>query len=108
MVRGKEWPLMAGVVLTSREEEFIRRVLARYPAVSGALVFGSRAKGTATPSSDVDLALEGDLGPLEAQAIAAELEELPLPYRFDVKALADIRHVPLREHISLVGVRVYG
>lgn len=48
---------MPGAVLTDREEAFIREVL-----------------------SDVDLALEGAVELLEAQAIAAELEELPLPY----------------------------
>lgn len=53
-------------------------------------------------------AVLGAVEPLEAQAIAAELEELPLPYRFDVKALEAIGHGPLREHIWRVGVRVFG
>ncbi|MBJ6802569.1 nucleotidyltransferase domain-containing protein [Geomonas propionica] len=86
----------------------IRQVLARHPAITGAILFGSRAKGTATPASDIDLALEGIEDPLQAEAIASELDELPLPYTFDVKALASIRHRPLREHIERVGVRVYG
>jgi hypothetical protein len=37
----------------------------------------SRAKSTHTPRSDVDLALVGSLGALDAEAIAAELEDLP-------------------------------
>jgi uncharacterized protein len=94
--------------LAPHELELIRSVLARHPAVTGAVLFGSRAKGTAIPASDIDLALEGIEDPLQAEAIASELDELPLPYRFDVKALAAIQHQPLREHIARVGVRIHG
>jgi hypothetical protein len=45
---------------------------------------------------------------MRAEAIASELEELPLPYRFGVIALSTIRHAPLREHIERVGVRIHG
>jgi hypothetical protein len=55
----------------------------------------------------VDLALAGSLGALGAEAIAAELEELPLPYRFDVHALGAITHTPLLEHIARVGMVIY-
>ena len=99
---------MASTGLSERELALIRGVLARHPGVTGALLFGSRAKGTAAPASDIDLALEGIDDPLRAEAIASELEELPLPYRFDVKALAAIQHQPLREHVARVGVRIYG
>jgi len=94
--------------LSPHELELIRTVLARHPAITGAILFGSRAKGTAQPASDVDLALEGIADPLQAEAIAGELEELPLPYQFDIKALAAIRHRPLLEHIARVGVRIHG
>ena len=53
-------------------------------------LFGSRAKGTHTERSDVDLAVAGDVAPLRAEAIAAELDELPLPYRFEVQPLEHI------------------
>ena len=99
---------MTQLCLAPRELDLIRSVLTRHPAVTGAILFGSRAKGTAQPASDVDLALEGVADPLQAEAIANELEELPLPYRFDVKALAAIRHRPLLEHIERVGIRIHG
>lgn len=85
----------------------IREVLRRHPEVSAAVLFGSRAKGMARPESDIDLALEGALTELVAAAIAAELEELPLPYRFDVQALGAIRSPELLAHIARVGRRVY-
>lgn len=99
---------MVKVSLTQREVDLIHGVLARHSEVTGALLFGSRAKGNAEPSSDVDLALEGIEDPLDAEAIAEELDELPLPYRFDVQALSAIRYGPLREHIERIGVRIHG
>jgi len=93
--------------LTPHELTLLARVFRRYPEVASAKLFGSRAKGTHSPRSDVDLAVSGAVDPLRAETIAAELDELPLPYRFEVQALAHITHVPLREHIQRVGVVVY-
>jgi predicted nucleotidyltransferase len=93
--------------LLDSELDLIRSVLGRHPQVRSATLFGSRAKGTHTLRSDVDLVLDGNLALLDAEAIAAELEELPLPYRFDVHALKWIAFTPLREHIERVGILIY-
>jgi len=98
---------MQTVGLSERELSLIEGVLAKHPEVTGVILFGSRAKGTHSPSSDIDLALEGIADPLRAESIAGELEELPLPYRFDVKALPAISNEPLREHIARVGIRLF-
>ncbi len=94
--------------LAAKELASILTVLGRHPGITGAVLFGSRAKGVAHPASDIDLALEGVDDPLRAEAIASELDELPLPYRFDVKALSTIQSPALREHIARVGVRILG
>ena len=83
------------------------RVFRSHPAIKQVKLFGSRAKGTHSPHSDVDLALLGDLSVLQAEAIAAELDELPLPYHYDVRAFGEIAHEALREHIERVGVSIY-
>jgi hypothetical protein len=57
--------------------------------------------------SDVDLAVSGIIDSLRAEALAAELDELPLPYRFEVQSLEHIKHRPLREHIERVGIPLY-
>jgi predicted nucleotidyltransferase len=93
--------------LTSSEIAMVRSVFQRHPEVKTATLFGSRAKGTHTERSDVDLVVTGAVEPLRAEAIAAELEELPLPYRFEVQPLEHIRYVPLLEHIKRVGVLIY-
>ncbi|MCC6356742.1 MAG: nucleotidyltransferase domain-containing protein [Verrucomicrobiae bacterium] len=65
------------------------------------------AKGAHNDRSDVDLVVTGDVAPLRAEAIAAELEELPMPCRFDVQSLEHISYRPLLEHIERVGIRIY-
>lgn len=82
-------------------------VFAQHAGIEKAVLYGSRAKGTWRPQSDIDLALVGDLPPLAAQAVALDLDELALPYLFDVKCYADVRHGPLRQHINRVGIVVY-
>jgi predicted nucleotidyltransferase len=75
--------------LTDRELELVRDVIRRHPQVEAVILFGSRAKGRHSPQSDVDLAITGDVPPLEAEAIAGELDELPLPYRFEVQPIEE-------------------
>ena len=85
----------------------LRKVFHRHPEIKAVKLFGSRAKGTHAISSDIDLALWGDVDALRAESIAAELDELPLPYRYDVKPFHLIKLRPLREHIERVGITVY-
>ncbi|MEB3195730.1 MAG: nucleotidyltransferase domain-containing protein [Candidatus Sericytochromatia bacterium] len=96
-----------GTGLSEQHLDQIRGVLTQFPTVTGAILFGSRAKGCATPRSDIDLALEGIREPLETERIAQQLESLPLPWRFDVLALETIDHPPLLAHIARVGLRIY-
>jgi predicted nucleotidyltransferase len=91
------------ITLTDRETSLISSVLNQHPEVSQVKLFGSRAKGFHTPASDIDLALWG-VSALQAESIAAELDELPLPYHFDVKAFEFIKQDSLREHIQRMGI----
>jgi len=93
--------------LTDHEREIILSVFDRHTEVTRAKIFGSRAKGNAQPNSDIDLALWGHLSFLDLARIAGDLDELPLPYLFDVEAYDNIRDQPLREHIDRVGKEFY-
>jgi uncharacterized protein len=93
--------------LKDSEQEMIRAVLRRHAEVTEAKIFGSRAKGNFQPNSDIDLALWGNLSVSTIAMIAGELDELPLPYTFDVQAYDAIHHQPLREHIDRVGKSFY-
>jgi predicted nucleotidyltransferase len=85
----------------------IREVFRAHEAVAQAKLFGSRAKGTHQPYSDIDIAIWGNINTSELGAILGELEELPLPYRFDVVLYDRISQVALRAHIDRVGKSIY-
>lgn len=76
-------------------------------SIEKAVLFGSRAKGTAWDGSDIDIAIFGINDELVAERIATELDELPLPYKFDIKAYNRIENSALREHIDRVGIVIY-
>ncbi|MEN8166925.1 MAG: nucleotidyltransferase domain-containing protein [Pseudomonadota bacterium] len=82
-------------------------VFRRHAYVEQVVLFGSRAKGTARYNSDIDLAVEGVLNDLQIEALAMELDDLPLAYQFDVKALSSVRSAPLKRHIERVGRVIY-
>jgi predicted nucleotidyltransferase len=89
--------------LSEKSIESVRNVLARHPVVREAIVFGSRALGREQRHSDVDIALRGDISSLEVEKIVLELDELPLPYVFDLQAYDRIFYAPLKRHIDRVG-----
>ena len=93
--------------INDSEHALICGVLRRHDEVAEARIFGSRAKGSFQPNSDIDLALLGNISFSTLAAIAGELDELPLPYTFDVQVYDVIRHQPLREHIERVGQIFY-
>jgi len=93
--------------ISPSELALIISVLRRYPVVRTAWIFGSRAKGIARRESDIDLALDGPVDEPTAARISGDLDELPLPHTFDVVRMDGLTHVPLREHIERVGVRIF-
>ena len=48
---------MKDIGLSPHELDFIRGVFHRFPAISEVVLYGSRAKGTHRPESDIDLTL---------------------------------------------------
>ena len=90
--------------LTDMQIKQISNIL-EVAGVQKAAIFGSRAKGNWRNNSDIDIAVWGqeiNLGKLSAQ-----LEELPMPYSFDVIDCRNITSPALREHIDRVGVVFY-
>lgn len=94
--------------LSSRDVDLICGVFRRHREITAAMLYGSRAQGTHRPESDVDLTIQGDFDDLRAASIAAEMDELPLPYRFDVQAYSAIQSPALRDDIRRTGTVVYG
>lgn len=83
-------------------------VLAHYPEVEKALLYGSRAKATYRPGSDIDLTLCGrGLNHTLLTRIDNELDDLLLPYQMDLSLFATLTHPALLDHIRRVGVVLY-
>ena len=93
--------------LTADSLRLIREVFRNHPEVHRVAVFGSRAMGRFQPWSDIDLALWGDVDQVLIGRVMRELDELPLPYNFDVQAYLSIKHESLRRHIDEVGRILY-
>ena len=84
-------------------------VLARYPQVKKAVLYGSRAKGNYKNGSDIDLTLLGDedLTLNIMYSIIGELDNLLLPYTIDLSIFRDIKDEDIIAHIKRVGVPFY-
>lgn len=88
--------------------ERIRAVLAQFPEVEKAVLYGSRAKQTYRPGSDIDLTLcGGELNHTLLSQINNELDDLLLPYQIDLSLMASLSHPALLDHIRSVGVVLY-
>ena len=85
----------------------LTRVFSDYPDLESVILFGSRAMGTASTRSDIDLATSGIRDRYRLGRLILDLEDLDIPQRCDVKALEKIRYAPLRKHIEAVGVNIY-
>ena len=86
----------------------IQQVLAGFPAVEKAVLYGSRAKGDYKPGSDIDLTLFGEeLDERLMSRLYWALDDLLLPYEMDLSNFTDLRHPALIDHIRRVGVVLY-
>lgn len=58
-------------------------------------------------NSDIDLVISGNVNDILLGAIRRELDELPLPFLFDVVVYANIKHQELKDHIDRFGNIIY-
>ena len=86
----------------------IQAVFAFFPQVEKVFLYGSRAKGNFRPGSDIDLTLKGENLTLSVMnQISLMLDDLLLPYTFDLSVFLHIKDSDLLEHIDRVGVEFY-
>lgn len=82
-------------------------VFSTHSDLKSVILFGSRAMGSHSPRSDIDLATTGLLSRYDLGRLKLDLDGLDIPQRCDVVALEKIRHEPLLRHIEAVGVTIY-
>lgn len=86
----------------------IQGVLSQFPEIEAAILYGSRAKGSYQPGSDIDLSLIGNtLTEERLLQIANRLDDLLLPYQFDLNLFHALQNQALIEHIARVGKPFY-
>ena len=97
-----------GYGLSNDEFKEVVSVFGQHSEIKSAILFGSRAMNTFKSTSDVDIALKGNITLDIVARIKAELEEeRPLIYSFDIVDYATITNSALKEHIDRYGKIIY-
>jgi len=88
--------------------ESLRNIFLKYESVQKVVIYGSRAKGNYRKGSDIDLCLYGKGLNLDILfTIEEEIDELLLPYLFDIVIFDHIDNDDLIDHIKRVGKVFY-
>lgn len=94
--------------LTKEEIAGIRDIFSKYQQIESVLIYGSRAMGNFKPASDIDLTLKGKGIDLSLQTkIEFDLDDLMLPYKFDISIYDKITNPEFLNHINSVGKEIY-
>jgi len=94
--------------LKQQEVDSIKQIFSTFPEVEKAIIYGSRAKGTYRANSDIDLSLMGSKLTLGiVNQISWQLDDLLLPYTFDLSNFHQINNAALVEHIERIGKVIY-
>ena len=82
-------------------------VFSQYPQIHKVLLYGSRAKGNYRNGSDIDLTLIGDVSYSQLSSIEDKIDDLLLPYSFDISIFSDVDNPDLVDNINRIGVVFY-
>ena len=94
--------------MADEELSFLCTLFAQQKEIEQVILYGSRAKGTYKPFSDVDITLLGyGLTRNHLNRLSAELDESSLPYRFDISIFSKLTNDALIEEIEKTGVVLY-
>lgn len=86
----------------------LEQVFVRCKGLRQVWLFGSRARGTARPNSDVDLAVDWPgAGMLDLARLKGRLEELPVPVFFDLVDWAALEPGALKDEIDQQGQLIW-
>jgi len=95
--------------LSAEVIERIRSTLAQFSDIKIAILYGSRAKGNYKTGSDIDLTLKttDSISNRLLFRVIGALDDLDLPYSFDVSLFDQIDNADLKDHINRVGLEFY-
>lgn len=88
--------------------EKIQGVFRAFPAISSVYIYGSRAKGNYREGSGIDLCIKNSsLSQQELNRVSSVLDDLNLPYTFDLSVYESLSNPDFVSHIDRVGVEFY-
>jgi len=94
--------------LSDTELNKLRGIFSQYTDIEKVVLYGSRAKGNYKPFSDVDITLIGDtLTHNRLNKLSLDIDDLLLPYEFDISIFHTLKNNDLIEHIERVGITIY-
>ncbi|HSX13771.1 MAG TPA: nucleotidyltransferase domain-containing protein [Chlamydiales bacterium] len=94
--------------LSEDEQLKIKSVFMKYPQIQSVTIYGSRSMGNYKTGSDIDLTIKGDGLNLQLLCkINNDLDDLFLPYKFDISFFQDINNLELIDHIHRRGQIFY-
>ena len=90
--------------LTQKQYQLIEEAIIAFDEIEKVVIFGSRATGQYAPSSDIDLAVFGkNITTNTTSRFFSRLDDLPLPFKFDVLNYERISSTTLKNKIDLQG-----
>ncbi|MGQ0827286.1 MAG: nucleotidyltransferase domain-containing protein [Bacteroidota bacterium] len=90
--------------LTVRDMQTILNIFSKYREVKEVHIFGSRAKDTYRPGSDIDLAIMNKkVTDRTITQLQNDFEESSLPYTVDLVNYPLLKHPEFIDHIKRVG-----
>ncbi len=93
--------------LTNKSLQILLDIFRNYPSVSEVKVYGSRAKGTHSERSDLDLVILDEIDRKTLGEIWMEVNSSDFPLTVDLQVWKDIKNENLKEHIRRVGKIFY-
>lgn len=83
-------------------------IFTNHEKIEKAVLYGSRAKGNYKPFSDVDITLFGNgLTRNDLIRISLDIDDLLLPYQFDISIFESLKNSSLIDHINRIGINIY-
>lgn len=86
----------------------LKALFAKNDRLERVILYGSRAKGTYKPFSDVDITLVGrELTHSDLNRMILDIDDLLLPYMFDISIFHTLKSSDLIDHINKRGIVIY-
>lgn len=94
--------------LSAQQFGVLQYLFKKYPEIQCVKLYGSRAKGTFNPRSDVDLVVYGEnIDRFLIANVLLDLDDSDFPYTVDLQNYHELKNRKLIEHIDRVGIVIY-